>query len=329
VASLPGAFGGRAAHVVANALAAVAACRAAGISMKDIRRGLAGFTPGEANPGRGNVYRAGEVPVIVDYGHNAAALHATGSMIAQVWGLGSTGWRPGTTAAGRSAGRDSSENAAAVSESPGELAGSAEGASGNFDGDRADWRGAAVAAVTLPGDRRDDLLAQTAEAIASWFAAVVIYEDSDKRGRAPGEMQALISGVLRRVRPGMTCELASGPEEALRRAVALAGGAPVLFLYEKLDAARAALDAIGATPWPDAAPWAGRPARSAAPAADRPPADLAAQVDEVLAAAEGMAAGAAVATGRLLPADASADYASGGRGDDDDEPDSAPKPVPA
>jgi cyanophycin synthetase len=66
VADLPGAYGGRAAHVVANALAAVAAARAAGVSAPDIRRGLAAFSPGADNPGRGTVFRAGSSPVIVD-----------------------------------------------------------------------------------------------------------------------------------------------------------------------------------------------------------------------------------------------------------------------
>jgi cyanophycin synthetase len=222
VAGLPGAFGGRAAHLVANALAAVAACRAAGVSIKDIRRALATFTPAEANPGRGNVYRAGDGPVLVDYGHNAAALHATGAMIADVWG--------GAAPAG-----------------PAWRARAGQGAP-------AGWRPAAVAAVTLPGDRRDDLLTETAEAIAAWFTAVVVYEDRDKRGRAPGEMQGLISAALRRARPDIACQPADGPEQALRAAVRLAAGAPVLFLYEKLADARAALDAIGATPWPDPAP---------------------------------------------------------------------------
>ncbi|MGN6793626.1 MAG: Mur ligase family protein, partial [Streptosporangiaceae bacterium] len=85
IAELPGAFDGRAQHVVANALAAIAACRAAGVTVKDIREALTTFTPGAVNPGRGNVYAvsAGPAasiaagPVLVDYGHNAAALHAT------------------------------------------------------------------------------------------------------------------------------------------------------------------------------------------------------------------------------------------------------------
>jgi cyanophycin synthetase len=198
VAELPGAFGGLAPHVVANALAAVAACRALGISAKDIRRALAAFVPAADNPGRGSIYLASGHPVILDYGHNAAALDATGAMISNVWG------------------------------------------------------GAPVAAVTLPGDRRDDLVTETAAALAAWFSRVVIYEDDDRRGRAPGEMTELIGAALRRARPGLQCVAADGPAEALRRAVSMAGSEPVLFLYEKLGPARAALSAIGAVPAPAA-----------------------------------------------------------------------------
>jgi cyanophycin synthetase len=196
VCELPGAFGGLARHLLANALAAVAACRAAGVSAKDIRRALATFTPDGSNPGRGNVYLAAGSPVIVDYGHNAPALHATGRMVSDVWG------------------------------------------------------GEPVAAVTLPGDRRDDLVAATAEAVAAWFGRVVVYEDEDKRGRAPGEMTALITTAMRRARPGITVASAGGPRSALSAAVAMAAGSPVLFLYEKLSMAHDALAALGASPWP-------------------------------------------------------------------------------
>jgi len=205
LAELPGAFDGRARHVVANALAAVAACRALGVTVKDVREALSTFTPGAVNPGRGNVYAvaagpaatAAAGPVLVDYGHNAAALHATGQMVAAV------------------------------------------------------WSGEPVAAITLPGDRRDDLVAESAEAVATWFGTVVVYEDDDLRGRAPGEMRELIAAAMRKVRPGVHVTFADGPADALRAAVALAAGAPVLFLYEKLDPALAALDALGATPWPE------------------------------------------------------------------------------
>jgi cyanophycin synthetase len=222
VAELPGAFGGLAPHLVANALAAIAACRAAGVSAKDIRRALTTFTPEESNPGRGQVYLAADSPVIVDYGHNAAALDATGRMISDVWG------------------------------------------------------GEPAAAVTLPGDRRDDLVIKAAEAIAAWFGRVVVYEDADKRGRVPGEMTGLITTAMRRARPDITCAAADGPRSALRTAVTMAAGSPVLFLYEKLATAADAIDAIGGQPWPHAAGAAvGRAAQpsppgTAAAAAARP-----------------------------------------------------------
>jgi cyanophycin synthetase len=196
IAEVPGAFGGLAPHMVANTLAAIAACRAAGISAKDIRNALASFRPDEANPGRASLFLAGGCPVIVDYGHNEAALAATGTMISNVWG------------------------------------------------------GQPVAAVTLPGDRRDDLVAATAAAIAARFTAVVVYEDRDKRGRRPGEMQELVLSALRRARPDLPCTTADGPAEALGAAVGLAAGQPVLFLHESFADARAALDAADAMPYP-------------------------------------------------------------------------------
>ena len=39
-------------------------------------------------------------------------------------------------------------------------------------------------------------------AIAAWFGRVVIYEDHDLRGRAPGEMRELIAAAMRMLDPG-------------------------------------------------------------------------------------------------------------------------------
>jgi len=204
VAELPGSFGGRAKHVVENALAATAACRAVGVPVKDIRAALAAFTPHQSNPGRGNLYAvttrggtASPTPILVDYGHNAAALFATGELMTST------------------------------------------------------WPGQPTAVVTLPGDRRDDLIAEAAEAIATWFGAAVIYEDEDLRGRIPGEMRELIAKAMRKARPTITIRHAHGPAEALRAAMSINDNGPVLFIYEKHAAAQAALDAIGATAWPD------------------------------------------------------------------------------
>jgi cyanophycin synthetase len=201
VADLPGSFGGSAAHLVANALAAVAACRALGVSVKDVRQALTTFTPVETNPGRGNIYQVAGSPVVLDYGHNAAALAAMGRLLHDV------------------------------------------------------WAGDPVAAITLPGDRRDDLVAETAATVAAWFGRVVVYEDGDLRGRTPGEMTRLIVAALEQGRPGMTIVPASGPSEALRSALALTSGPadPVLFVYEKLEPVLALLGALGATPSPGSA----------------------------------------------------------------------------
>ena len=249
VADLPGAFGGQAAHVVANALAAVAACRAMGISAKDIARGLAAFEPGAENPGRASLYRAGASQVVVDYGHNAAALEATGRFMRSVFGA------------------------------------------------------TPVAAVTLPGDRQDDLLVQTAGAIAAWFGRVVLYEDSDKRGRPTGEMIALIGSALRAARPGITVEQAENPADALRAALDLAGGGPVLFLYEKLALARDALAAVGAEPAAEAEAGLGASAvPGAAETTDAARAAVAAATAVVAGAAE--VAQAAVADAAAVVEDA-------------------------
>ena len=203
VLDIPGSFGGAASHLVANALAAVSACRALGVSVKDIRRGLASFTPLRANPGRGNVYQVAGCPVIVDYGHNPAALATMGRLLREA------------------------------------------------------WAGDPVAAITLPGDRRDDLVAETAATVAAWFGRVVVYEDSDLRDRRPGEMTALISAALERQRPGITIVPADGPGDALCSALRLASpGDPVLLLYEKLAAVHAVLGSLGATACSaDSAAW--------------------------------------------------------------------------
>jgi cyanophycin synthetase len=250
---LPGTFDGRAAHVMANALAAIAACRAVGVSAKDIARALTTFAPSADNPGRATVFKAGQTPVIVDYGHNAAALDTTGRLVRDVW--------------------------------PGEP----------------------VAAVTLPGDRRDDLLVASAQAIARSFPAVVLYEDSDKRGRRTGEMLTLVGAALREARPGIVCRSAENPADALRAALELATDGPVLFVYEKLALAMDALAAVGAVPWPDAGRTRTQPTMPGTGPSESPDAAEAAVASATaVVAGAAHAAEAAVADATAVVADAAA-----------------------
>ena len=79
---LPATFGGRARFNVANAMAAVGACFAAGAHLHDIRAGLRTFsTSYHLAPGRLNQIEVNNVDVFVDYAHNPAGLEALGEFI--------------------------------------------------------------------------------------------------------------------------------------------------------------------------------------------------------------------------------------------------------
>jgi cyanophycin synthetase len=106
-----------------------------------------------------------------------------------------------------------------------------------------------VAAVTLPGDRRDDLLIESARVVADGFGRVVLYPDTDLRGRQPGELPELLCREVLLRRPDIRCEQAVDVAEALDRALTMARpGDVVLLLYEKLDPVLTLLRSRGATP---------------------------------------------------------------------------------
>jgi cyanophycin synthetase len=75
LADVPLTFGGRAQHMVENALAAAAACLAVGLPVDQVRDGLAKFrNRADQNRGRLNVYRLGDAVVVIDFAHNEAGL---------------------------------------------------------------------------------------------------------------------------------------------------------------------------------------------------------------------------------------------------------------
>jgi cyanophycin synthetase len=73
---LPVVMNGAADFQVSNLLAAVAACRAYGLSQDELLKGLVGFSSYANNPGRANLYRLNGGHVMVDYGHNSDAFDA-------------------------------------------------------------------------------------------------------------------------------------------------------------------------------------------------------------------------------------------------------------
>jgi len=75
LSDVPVTFGGRAAHMVENALCATAAMLAFGMPLDQIRSGLASFEPDSTqNRGRLNVFEKQGVSVVIDYAHNEAGL---------------------------------------------------------------------------------------------------------------------------------------------------------------------------------------------------------------------------------------------------------------
>jgi cyanophycin synthetase len=73
---LPVVMNGAAEFQVSNLLAAIAACRAHGVSQSVLLKSLIDFSSYANNPGRANLYRLNGGHVMVDYGHNSDAFNA-------------------------------------------------------------------------------------------------------------------------------------------------------------------------------------------------------------------------------------------------------------
>jgi cyanophycin synthetase len=116
-----------------------------------------------------------------------------------------------------------------------------------------------LAAITLPGDRRDDLLAASAQVLADGVSRAVLYDDEDLRGRQPGEVSGLVEREMRARRPQLRAVRAPGYRAAMEAVLGLAApGDVVLVLYEKLTPMLDLLIGLGAVPADSAAVHAER-----------------------------------------------------------------------
>jgi cyanophycin synthetase len=195
VASFPVTMMGLARFQVANSLAAVAACRAYGLTREQVSHALRRFTSALHNPGRVNLYSVGGGYVMIDYGHNPDAFEAIGRVASSWEGLTVTG------------------------------------------------------IIGVPGDRGDSLIAQAGRKAARAFHRIVIKEDKDLRGRAPGEVAALLTRAIQDEAPALACDIVSDECEALRQEIERIGyNDLIVMFYEKLEPAREVLDKMGAVP---------------------------------------------------------------------------------
>lgn len=106
-----------------------------------------------------------------------------------------------------------------------------------------------VAAVTLPADRRDDLLAASAQILADGLTRAVLYDDRDSGWRPAGEVSALVEREMRARRPQIRAVRADGYREAVTAALGMTAPGEVLLVnYEKWGPMRAFLAELGAIP---------------------------------------------------------------------------------
>jgi cyanophycin synthetase len=215
---IPATFGGRARMNVANALAAAAAAWAAGAHLHDIRQGLRTFSTSFFQaPGRLNLVDVGGVRVVIDYCHNVDGMRALADFVDRM--MVET-----QTKAGR-------------------IGGGPEARSGR-----------AIGVIGIPGDRRDEDQRDYGGIAAGAFDELIVREDKNLRGRAPGETAthvlegvkaAKAAGTARATRADKVLEEMTAVRTALRRAIP--GDLVVCCVDDAIGVYREAMAASGAT----------------------------------------------------------------------------------
>jgi cyanophycin synthetase len=189
---IPATFGGRARMNVANALAAAAAAWAAGAHLHDIRQGLRTFSTSFFQaPGRLNLLDVGGIRVVIDYCHNVDGMRQLADFVERMM-----------TEPQAKAGRIGPQ------------------ANGKTRAGRA------IGVIGIPGDRRDDDQREYGAIAARAFDEIIVREDKNLRGRAPGEsagnvvegVRAARAGGARTLRADKILEELSAVRTALRRA---------------------------------------------------------------------------------------------------------------
>lgn len=141
---IPATLDGKAMHNVQNALFAAAICFSQGISLEDIRHGLRTFATSYFQaPGRMNVFDDHPFKVILDYGHNPAAVEAMTKLV-----------------------------------------------------DQLEPAGRRIGVFAMPGDRRDEDIAEVARIVAGSFDHYICRRDDNTRGRGPEEVPHLMKATL-------------------------------------------------------------------------------------------------------------------------------------
>jgi cyanophycin synthetase len=191
LARVPCTAGGRIRFQVQNVLAAAAAGWAAGLNPALLSRALATFHADVTTvPARFNVSDVQGVQLVMDYGHNVAAMRALSDA---VLALG---------------------------------------------------RRRTVMLLGLPGDRRDEDLRATIQASLACADEYVLYDQTDRRGRAPGAVPKLLQAALPSDKPAVC---APSQEAGIREAWArVRAGDRLIVIADEVDEALALVQELAA-----------------------------------------------------------------------------------
>ena len=96
-----------------------------------------------------------------------------------------------------------------------------------------------VGVIGVPGDRRDEAIGQVGDLCARHFDKLIVKEDADGRGRAPGEVARILQSAARKAKAG-DVEVVLSEKDALKAAMAQARpGDFITVFYEKYEPLKA------------------------------------------------------------------------------------------
>ena len=112
------------------------------------------------------------------------------------------------------------------------------------------WRcGETIGVVSLPGDRSDALLEQAARVAGCGFDHLIIREDRDRRGRAPGEVAGHLYQTVKALHPVLDPVVILDEFESFQHALKLASpGKVVVLFFDDYRVLQRALVESGAVP---------------------------------------------------------------------------------
>jgi cyanophycin synthetase len=112
------------------------------------------------------------------------------------------------------------------------------------------WHGySATGIVSAPGDRSDELIEEAGRIAARGFSRIIIREDKDPRGRAPGEVAQLLLRAVRQEVPERDCQVVLDECEAVEQELKnIREGNIIVLFYDQIEPIKTVLAAHGAVP---------------------------------------------------------------------------------